>query len=95
MGFFYDLFHEDEMIERINKRIDNDPTAQERIAQRMKEIEEDKIKNPMPHCPSCGSTNVRRISSGEKVASTLVFGIFSNKRKKQFQCLNPNCKYRW
>lgn len=48
-----------------------------------------------PKCPTCGSTKIRRISTTEKVTSTVLFGIFSNKRKYQFECLNPNCKYKW
>lgn len=54
-----------------------------------------KSNNSLPKCPTCGSENVRRISSGEKIGSTLMLGIFSNKRKQQFECLNPNCGYKW
>lgn len=46
-------------------------------------------------CPTCGCPKIRRISSTEKVVNTMAFGFFGNKRKKQFECLNPNCKYRW
>jgi len=61
-----------------------------------KAVEEyNKTNNPLPKCPICGSSDVRRISSGEKIGSTLMLGIFSNKRKQQFECLNPNCKYKF
>jgi len=58
-------------------------------------IENEKLKNPMPHCPLCGTDNIRRISSSAKVGNTLAFGIYGNKRKKQFECLNPNCRYKF
>lgn len=49
----------------------------------------------IPKCPTCGSTNIRRISTAEKATGVILFGIFSNKRKYQFECQNPNCKYKW
>lgn len=49
----------------------------------------------VPKCPTCGSTNIRRISTVEKATGVILFGIFSNKRKYQFECQNPKCKYKW
>lgn len=49
----------------------------------------------VPKCPTCGSTNIRRISSAEKVGNIAMFGLLGNKRKYQFECMNPNCKYKW
>jgi len=49
----------------------------------------------IPTCPLCKSENIRHIKNTEKVGNTLLFGIFGNKRKQQFECLNPVCKYRW
>ena len=49
----------------------------------------------IPKCPTCGSTNIRHISSTERGVNAVMFGFFGNKRKCQFECLNPNCKYRW
>lgn len=49
----------------------------------------------VPTCPTCGSTNIRRISTAEKATGVILFGIFSNKRKYQFECQNPKCKYKW
>lgn len=46
-----------------------------------------------PKCPTCGSTNVKRISGGERAASIIGFGIFSKKIGKSYKCLN--CKYTW
>lgn len=49
----------------------------------------------LPKCPTCGSTNIRHISSTERGVNAVMFGFFGNKRKCQFECLNPNCRYRW
>ena len=46
-----------------------------------------------PKCPTCGSTNVKPISGGERAASIIGFGLFSKKIGKSYKCLN--CKYTW
>lgn len=71
-----------------------------RAEARKKQIEEVKKqaesnKTNLPKCPTCGSTNIRHISSTERGVNVVMFGFFGNKRKCQFECLNPNCKYRW
>lgn len=48
-----------------------------------------------PKCPTCGCTNIRRISATEKAVNIGMFGLLGNKRKYQFECLNPACKYKW
>lgn len=48
---------------------------------------------PKPHCPTCNSTNVKKISAGAKAVSVGLFGIFSQKVKRQFHC--NNCGYEW
>lgn len=66
-------------------------------------INKEKIQNSnnktsisnVPHCPTCGSTNVRKITTAEKATGVFLFGIFSNKRNCQFECQNPKCKYKW
>lgn len=42
------------------------------------------------HCPYCNSTNCKKISGVSKVTSVAMFGIFSQKVKKQWHC--NNCK---
>lgn len=49
--------------------------------------------NNIPKCPTCGSTNLERISLSSKVVSTALFGLFSTKRHKTFRC--KNCGYEW
>lgn len=57
-----------------------------------------KYTNPQPTtptitCPTCGSTNTRKMGSIERGASILTFGIFSKKINKTFKC--NNCGYTW
>ena len=47
----------------------------------------------IPHCPTCGSTNVQKISRTKRVASILGFGILSKNIGKTFEC--RSCGYKW
>ena len=47
----------------------------------------------IPTCPTCGSTNVRPISTLNRAVSIGVFGLFSSKIGKNYECLN--CKVKW
>lgn len=46
-----------------------------------------------PKCPTCSSTNVQKIGTGERAVSVAVLGIFSKKINKSFKC--KNCGYTW
>ena len=46
-----------------------------------------------PKCPTCQSTNIRKIGSGERVASVVGLGLFSRKINKTWMC--NNCKHTW
>lgn len=47
----------------------------------------------IPHCPTCQSTNIKKISGTSKVASVALWGIFSQKVKKTYHCNNYG--YEW
>jgi len=47
----------------------------------------------IPHCPTCNSTDIKKISTTAKVTNIAMFGLLGNKRKKTFHC--NNCKYEW
>lgn len=47
----------------------------------------------VPKCPTCGSTNIRKMGGVERGASIATFGIFSKKINKTFKC--SNCGYTW
>lgn len=52
-----------------------------------------KPQNNIPKCPTCGSTNIQKIGTGERVASVAMLGLFSKKINKSYKCLN--CKCTW
>lgn len=47
----------------------------------------------IPKCPTCQSTNIRKISGVERGASIFAFGLFSKKINKTFKC--ENCGMTW
>ena len=46
-----------------------------------------------PKCPTCGSTNIEKISTASKVVGASLFGLFSNTARSQYKC--KNCGYKW
>lgn len=46
-----------------------------------------------PHCPTCGSTNIKKISATSKFMGAIGFGLFSKTARSQFEC--KNCGYKW
>lgn len=46
-----------------------------------------------PKCPTCQSTNIRKMGSIERGASIFTWGIFSKKINKTFKC--NSCGYTW
>ena len=55
----------------------------------------EKLLKCAPKCPTCGCAEVRKITDAEKAKNAFWFGMFGNIRKYQFECLNPNTKYKW
>lgn len=46
-----------------------------------------------PHCPTCNSTNIRKIGAGERAASIIGLGLFSRKINKTWKC--NDCGHTW
>lgn len=46
-----------------------------------------------PHCPTCGSSNVHKISLTSKAVGGAMFGLFSSDIRKSYKC--DNCGYKW
>ena len=46
-----------------------------------------------PKCPTCGSKDIKPISGINRGVSVAVFGIFSKKINKSFEC--KHCGYTW
>ena len=60
----------------------------------LQQQESSKIQNDTtPRCPHCHSTNIKSISGLNRGASIAMWGIFSKKINKSFECLD--CKYTW
>lgn len=51
------------------------------------------ISTPVPRCPTCGSTNIEKISSFTKAIGFAAIGIFSSNFGKTMYC--RNCGYKW
>lgn len=57
------------------------------------------LKNEMqeqkniPKCPTCSSTDIQKIGTGERITSIAMLGIFSKKINKSFKC--NKCGYMW
>lgn len=49
--------------------------------------------NNKPHCPNCKSINICKITTGNRIASGAVFGIFSSNIGKTMKC--RDCGYKW
>ena len=47
----------------------------------------------LPTCPTCGSTNVQKISGTKRWLSTGLFGLASSDVGKTMKC--KNCGYKW
>lgn len=47
----------------------------------------------LPKCPTCNSTNIEKIGTGERVASVVGLGLLSKKINKTWKCCN--CGYTW
>ena len=47
----------------------------------------------VPKCPTCGSTNVEKISTAKKAFGFAMVGLFSSNLGKTMEC--KNCGYKW
>lgn len=68
------------------------PEHQEKLKQIAKFIPQKSFDNT-PKCPTCGSSNIRKISTGERMVSVGMLGLFSKKISKSFKC--NSCGYTW
>lgn len=56
-------------------------------------IREQERESSQPHCPTCGSTNIKKITGTERAVSIVGLGIFSKKINKSYKC--KHCGYTW
>lgn len=50
-------------------------------------------ESSVPRCPTCGSTNLKKISGLSKAGSVAMWGLLSQKVKKTYHC--NMCGYEW
>lgn len=77
--------------EHRNEIIQKNHEQWNRITTYSKAMEENQAN--IPKCPTCGSTNIRKMGGVERGASIAAFGIFSKKINKTFKC--GNCGSTW
>lgn len=79
----------------INLRNTDPVKYQKKMAQIKNQIDQSKFENKIlkPHCPTCNSTDIKKISTTAKATNTILFGILGTKRHKTFHC--NNCGYEW
>lgn len=94
---------DDSFIQAMIKLHDEDPIEYQLKLQQLKnakeqqkQVEEKKQEECItncPHCPTCGSSNLAKVSSFSKIIDSAVWGIGSAQRYKTFHC--NNCGYEW
>ena len=57
------------------------------------QVQESRVEENKPRCPTCGSTNIEKISLGKKAVGGALFGIFSSNVRKSMHC--KSCGYKW
>ena len=78
--------------ERAKKEAESQKKLEEYRKQRAKEKAYE-ATHPKPKCPTCGSTNIEKISTLNRAVSIRMVGLASDKIGKQFCC--KNCGYKW
>lgn len=68
-------------------------SLQRRVQQKRIEQERLEKETHVPTCPTCGSTNVRPISTTKKATGFVLAGVFSSNFGKTMHC--KNCGYKW
>ena len=83
--------HEEDIIKYKEKIMELERCIQQRRVEFDKYIEE-KYGNKCK-CPTCGSTNVEKISLTSKAVGGAFFGLFSSNVRNTFRC--NDCGYKW
>lgn len=79
--------------ELYNKRITLEKRQEEATSNRLRMEKQQAQKANVPKCPTCGSTNVEKISTAQKAFGFALVGLFSSNLGKTMHC--KNCGYKW
>ncbi len=66
---------------------------QEESERKRQEYLNDVDKVSSPHCPTCGSSNLSKVSTLSKIMDSAVWGFGGKQRYKTYHC--NNCGYEW
>lgn len=80
----------------IKLKQDNPIEFQLKMAQFKNQVQQQKSvtsSSNKPKCPTCGSTNIKKISGTKRWLSTGLFGLASSNIGKSMYC--QNCGYKW
>lgn len=80
----------------IKLKQDNPIEFQLKMAQFKNQVQQQKSvtsSSNKPKCPTCGSTNIKKISGTKRWLSTGLFGLASSNIGKNMCC--QNCGYKW
>lgn len=94
----YAISHDNEFLKSMIDLKERDPIEyQLKMSQFKTQVQQQesnkKQSDNTPKCPHCKSTNIKLISALNRGASIAMWGVFSKKINKSFECLN--CKYTW
>lgn len=79
--------------ELYNKRIALEKSQQQATLDMMYMEKQQAQRANVPKCPTCGSTNVEKISTAQKAFGFALVGLFSSNLGKTMHC--KNCGYKW
>ncbi len=79
-----------EEYEEERRRVRQEVLADE---QRREEERRRQAEANIPRCPTCGSTDLEKISDLKKATHWLAFGLLSKTARSQFRC--KKCGYKW
>lgn len=96
----YSYWHQILIDEEISENPQYNPNTTMHNAKEEYEYNRKKIFQPQaqqavnqPKCPTCGSTNISKISGINRAVHGYAFGLFSKTARSQFEC--KNCGYKW
>ncbi len=61
--------------------------------QQQEALEEQQRESKKPHCPTCGSSDLEKISESSKIMDSIIWGFGGKQRYKTYHC--NNCGYEW
>lgn len=76
-----------------NLRVGKEKRQQQATLDMMRMEKQQAQRANVPKCPTCGSTNVEKISTAKKAFGFAMVGLFSSNLGKTMRC--KNCGYKW